>query len=1176
MRSRAWWILAVSLASAFHKCRAEDAGKILFGWLQLRPHWHPLAGVRSKDPTPGTYPFAQDWRDPNTAWTGSDKTIFLLAYGAFWGAIVILVSCWPRLSACFGRLRGKSGPTSSSAVVGGNLPLLEGSEAELQSDIRDFSVGPTPKYPDDRRVVELFEEQAEKDPGAIALVVPGLASKNISYKELHSAVEEVSTLLISFGVTCGSVGALIMDRSVAQVVAVFGVLKAGAAFLPIDKDAPSERQMLLLVESKAEVVLALQGDAGPETLATQVGIHYVGLPADGSVGSLDMRRPRSPSLGGSFSGSPGRQISGGSGGSRYNRTTSQEDCEYRRPEADDMALLIYTSGTTGNPKGIVYDHTHLMHGVYFFGTHCEMDSNSVGLLKSPYFWAIIEWEMFPALTLGGKLVVASAQGHKNPEYLASTIAAEQVSVLMITPQVFDLVLDVHEAQGNVLLRSVKNVVTVGEPLSCALANRAVSMRGMEAKVHNFYGASESSCTIYTVPDEGIDLTVFPSKAPAGRPQPHSKVYVMRDEREQGPDMGGPVKLVPVDPGQNGEICFGGVLAQCYWNHEELTNEKWVDTEYGVLYRTGDLGRWKQGQLEVIGRIDRQVKIRGVRIEPEGIEAELKKFLYYPEAPAGSAADVEAVQVEGRLALKEVAVVASKEPAELVAFMSLREGLEDLVTPEMVKAHCQAHVQPSYMPKFFVIRPSGLPKLPNGKTNLKELADIATQHVVEEGEEVMDSLGQMKKVSKAAIFENQVIHRCYAWWMVGVLTDHYMRCAIDSDDSGNFYPFCTPLARKSVKPWAEIIIRSFGNDQDLFGFIMLGAYQDSRPEREGAKPKVNLGLKDLFVFLVYLAMACPIPQILHVFFRSLSWPKDWGGPDGHVPKNEWDWDYMQVNSYTSDHRWYLGMVFSARVYLELCERLYAQGLYLPGWVQCLLATAPCCLPDSVFEGKEYGFDICENQSDSGTPHYVMWTFAWLFRDFGDGCAIYWRWVSWYLAFYVWCFHFLRPMVELTKRYLTKVIPPSSGATWSAVALGCSMMIGVLMAMFHYPNNVLENGTGMQWVWLELGVDILQPALFVLGMTHLPWNLTWWGNTTLGAYVFHFYFRDTVATWTMSMCDGLTWDPTGMVTVLAIMGICLTFTTFLGPLGHYALLSPALLYGRIKRMVDARRSARQVRR
>jgi len=510
----------------------------------------------------------------------------------------------------------------------------------------------------------------------------------------------------------------------------------------------------------------------------------------------------------------------------------------------------------------------------------------------------------------------------------------------------------------------------------------------------------------------------------------------------------------------------------------------------------------------------------------------------------------------------------------VAFVSLRATV-GAVTVEALRAHCQASLTSSYVPKFFVILPD-LPHLPNGKPNLKELTDLATQHAAEEGEVVMDSLGQMKKLSKWAIFENAVIHRCYAFWMIGVLTDHYMRCALDSvseygDPSNeNYYPFCTVLARKSVKPWTEMLVRTFfGNDQDMFGFIMLGAYQDSRPASAGAPPRVNLGTKDAFVFLVYMLMALPVPQLMSLIFPGdLAWPTWWGLDDDRAalpsPASKWDWGYMQYNSHTSDHRWYLLMVLEARIFLQICEKLR-----LPGWLQGVIVTVPCLLPNAIFEGREYAFDVCENEA---APHYVLYTFSWIFRNFGDGCAMYWRWVQWYVAFYVWSFHFLRPFVAWGQRTLPARF---KSRTWAAVAFSSSMMIGMAMGMCHYPNNVLENGTGMQWAWLEVGVDMIQPSLIAMGMSYLPFNLSFWGNTTLGCYVFHFYFKDTVGRLVMSICDGLAWDPTGLAAFLAIIGLCVLFCSTMGPLGHYVLISPSLIGARISRAVARRAQARQLR-
>jgi amino acid adenylation domain-containing protein len=910
-----------------------------------------------------------------------------------------------------------------------------------------------------------------------------------------------------------------MPRTVSQVVAVWGVLKSGAAFLPIDSEAPENRKSLFVKESEASVVIHMAADESAARLAEALSVTSISM---GTKGKRESTLERSASA----------------------------PVERVRPEEHDMSLLIYTSGTTGQPKGIKYDHKHLMHGVYFFRHQTEMSSQSVGMLRSPYFWAVVEYEMFPALTCGGKLVVLPPNGHKSPEFMANTIKNEQVSVLQITPQVLDLVLDIHDANsGAKPLATLKHIVTCGEPLTCGVANRAVKSKGMSASVHNLYGASESSCTIYTVPKTGIDLTLWPSKVPAGLPQPHVVVYVMGIE-----EVDGTCVFTPKPTGEPGEICFGGVTAVGYFKQPELTSKKWIETEqFGRLYRSGDLGRYRAGVLEVVGRTDRQVKVRGVRVEPEEIEAVLRKFTLPSSDESVSAG-----------ALKEVSVVASAEPAELVAFVSKRDPAAD-VSVATLKSHCQANLTPAYVPKFFVIMPDGLPLMPNGKPNLAELKKLATQHAEEEGEVVMDSLGQMKKMSSWAIFENNIIHRCYAYWMIGVLTDHYARCASDSvpvmhsTTKTLFAEFCTPLASASVAPWSEILIRSFGNDQDMFGFIMLGAYQDSRPSKPGAKPLVKFGMKDLFVFVIYLMMAMPFGPIMHFIFGSWATPVHYQ-EDTPPMDNYWNWQYMNEHSYQSDHRWYLFMVLQARFFLQVCEWIEKlgqkrwQGFYVPGWLQIIL----CIIP--VFAAPTSAGNVCgENSTASKGTQYVM---SWVFRNFGFDCPVYVRWFQIYLAFYVAAFHYLRPAVALVKDRLP------NGPTWAAASMGASMSLGVGMAMWHYPNYALENGEGMKWVWWEVFVDILQPCLFTLGTTYIPYNMAWWGNTTLGCYVFHFYFRDIFTKLFLSMGPAFAFDATGILLPLCIVLVCIAFTTFIGPAGHYLLLSPTLIQARLTKMKKAR--------
>jgi amino acid adenylation domain-containing protein len=1052
----------------------------------------------------GTFPIANDFEPPEYLWTGGEQIVFFSVYVSFWVVLCFVVKFGGSIRSKWTRQRAQTRQAAQ--------PLIHASCDEVNQ-------GEQILYPSERRVFELLEDHVQKTPSAVALVVSDQSErKEFTYSDFGALLEELATELNRVGVSKGAVVALCMPRTISQVVAVWGVLKSGAAFLPMDAEAPESRKSLFVQESEAVAIIHLAGDEGVAQLAEKLSVTSIVMGTNGKIASTLERLALAP-------------------------------VERLRPAEHDMAMLIYTSGTTGQPKGIKYDHKHLMHGVYFFGHQCDMTSQSVCMLRSPYFWAVVEYEMFPALICGGRLVVLPPNGHKSPELMGNTIKNEQISVLQITPQILDLVLDIHDAKSNEkLLASLRHIVTCGEPLTSGVANRAAKSRGMSATVHNLYGASESSCTVYTVPKTGVDLATWPSKVPAGLPQPHVLVYVMGVE-----ECDGRLVLTPKPTGQPGEICFGGITAAGYWKQPELTSKKWIETEqFGRLYRSGDLGRYRCGVLEVVGRTDRQVKIRGVRVEPEEIEAVLKKFSLPSSGDSVSA-------------LREVSVVASAEPAELVAYVSKRDPTAD-VSIAALKSHCEANLTPAYVPKFFVVMQDGLPILPNGKPNLAELKKLATQHAEEEGEVVMDSLGQMKKMSSWAIFENNIIHRCYAYWMVGVLTDHYARCASDEVSCLNcsktttlFLEFCTPMASKDVAPWSEILIRSLGNDQDMFGFIMLGAYQDSRPLKPGAKPLVKFGLKDLFVFAIYLMMAMPFGPIMHFIFGPWATPVALQDVD-----NYWDWNYMMKHSYQSDHRWYLFMVFQARFYLQLCEWFEVlgkkrwQGFVFPGWLQLLVVIVP------IFAAPNSAGNICTPHSDaSHTSQYIM---SWIFRNFGTDCSVYVRWFHIYLCFYVAAFHYLRPAVALVKDKL-----PNS-PTWAAASLGVSMSLGVGMAMWHYPNYSLESGEGMKWVWWEVFVDILQPSLFTLGMTHVRFNMAWWGNTTLGCYVFHFYFRDTFTKLFLQMAPAFVFDATGLLMPSCMILICITYTTFMGPFGHYLLLSPTMIHAKLAKLQKRQRGQR----
>eukprot|EP00931_Biecheleriopsis_adriatica_P036942 TRINITY_DN2120_c0_g3_i1.p1 TRINITY_DN2120_c0_g3~~TRINITY_DN2120_c0_g3_i1.p1 ORF type:complete len:1142 (+),score=165.38 TRINITY_DN2120_c0_g3_i1:59-3484(+) len=1044
------------------------------------------------------WPFTQDYRHVHEVWQWEDKMLFLVLYMLLWAMVVRGVHSW---RGCSDRVAKHASTRAATEVK--DEDALGGVPS---------GVGLTPEYPRDRLIYEFFLEQALQRPADVALIVPeNISSRRrsvVTYGQLEEAIHQLARTLNQLGIQPGSIVALCMQRSCAQVVAVHAVLVAGGGYLPIDAEMPETRFRLILGDSEASALLADDSNVFCARVAAEMSIPLVSLEESGAPGAFKLH-PKST-----------KEV--------------QENVNRGRPQAADLAMLIYTSGSTGKPKGIIYDHTHLLHGAWFWAEEHSITDRSVLFQKSPYFWAVIEWEMFPALMKGGSLVLASPQGHKSPEYLARVIKQEGVTTLMITPSVLDLVLDVHQAEGNgAPLGSLDHITTVGEPLPTDVANRAATMPGMKATVRNFYGASESGCTIYRVPKSGIDMELFPGKAPAGLPQPHTEVYLMAV---------GVRPFQPVKDGQEGEICFGGVLAAGYFKLPELTKKSFANSlDYGRIYATGDLGRWRGGVLEVIGRIDRQVKVNGVRIEPGEIESVLRKYT----APAEDPLDIEeAPEIEASAAVLQAAVVATSEPAALVAFVSLREGTKALERADLQR-HCSENLAQAYVPRHYVIMREGLPLLPNDKINYQKLKELADTHNMESQETVIDSLGQMRSMSRWVITENEIIHRCYAFWMLGVLMDHYALCAMDNDPddprSESVLPVCTALAMKQVRPWSEVLIRSLGNDQDLFGFIMLGAYQDSRPEHPGKKKHMALNWLDLYMFGLYLFIALPLPHMMSFITGGWAWPNEsWTAAyvgHGPEPSSWFGLEYLEHATAAAGHRWYILMVLQAKIFVRLCDKAC-----VPPWLQIVVAAWASWL------GPLFSGDFCK---DTDLPTAAKLPLIWIF----DGCNIWIRWVEWYATFYVICFHYLRPTVT----WVTQRTP--KGTTWAAAATGTSMTLGVVMALFHYPNTMLETGEDNSLWLFEFLVTIVQPSLFVLGTSCWTWNASWWGNTTLGCYMIHFCFRDRFTELFHYLARVLVWDFTGLLLPAAMIFVCCAFMTTIGPLGHYVLISPQLFLSQI---------------
>jgi amino acid adenylation domain-containing protein len=424
------------------------------------------------------------------------------------------------------------------------------------------------EYPRASCIHELFEAQMQRTPQAPALIWEGAT---LSYAELNARAERMAAGLRRLGVGPEARVGLVAERSDGLVAALLGILKAGAAYVPIDPQYPRERAAFILQD--AGVRLLLTGAAANETVA---GSDFPAL----SIEQLE------------------------SEGARDETTTAAKTTVH----PDNLAYVIYTSGSTGQPKGVMVTHASVHNFFCWKQDHYRLTADDRLLLKSPLNFDPSVWELFWPLQVGACVVVARPSGHLEPSYLVDLIRAHGVTMVHFVPSMAEVFLDTPNLET---CTSLKYIVCGGEALPPRIVNRL--FRRLPVELHNSYGPTET--TIAPL-DWECTLDSEALSVPIGRPISNSQIYLL-DSR-----------LRPVPAGVPGELCVGGAsLARGYLNRSELTAQKFVPNPYADdgarLYRTGDLARQRaDGVIEFLGRIDHQVKIRGNRIEPGEIEAVL--------------------------------------------------------------------------------------------------------------------------------------------------------------------------------------------------------------------------------------------------------------------------------------------------------------------------------------------------------------------------------------------------------------------------------------------------------------------------------------------------------------------------------------------------------------------------
>ena len=422
--------------------------------------------------------------------------------------------------------------------------------------------------PESQTLHGLFELQAESHPEVVAAVFPSRTSEpaTLTYGELDTRANRLASFLLKLGVRSQDPVALCVERSADMLVGLLGVLKAGASYVPLDPSFPRDRLKLMVEDSGARVLL------------TQDHLQEI-VPDEG------LRRLR------------------------LDRDWDQIEKESSRRisadiQPDHLAYVIYTSGSTGRPKGVQIEHRAVVNFLSSMRKRPGFSRDDVLLSVTTISFDISVLELFLPLSTGSRVVVANRDDAIDPVRLTELLSRFDVSVMQATPSTWHLLLEAGwEGKGD--LRSLCG----GEALSLGLATQLLSRCG---SVWNMYGPTET--TIWSTVKQ-IETT--DQKVSIGKPIENTQVYILDSH------------LQPVPVGVPGELYIGGSgVARGYLNQQELTEERFVGNPFQPgtgqrIYRTGDLGRFLvDGDIECLGRIDHQVKLRGFRIEPGEIEAHL--------------------------------------------------------------------------------------------------------------------------------------------------------------------------------------------------------------------------------------------------------------------------------------------------------------------------------------------------------------------------------------------------------------------------------------------------------------------------------------------------------------------------------------------------------------------------
>ena len=493
------------------------------------------------------------------------------------------------------------------------------------------------EYPREKLIHQLFEEQVERSPDNVAII---FEEKAMTYQELNERANQLAHVLRRKGVHNDDVIGIMVPRSFELIIGIMAILKAGGAFMTLEADYPKERIMYMIENSKVSVLIT-----SSSSLDHGCKDHYNIF--DETV---------------------------------Y-KNESKKNLEYINT-SNDLAYVIYTSGTTGFPKGVMIEHKSLHNFVCSMDKEFSYDTSSVVLSVASICFDLFIMEFMPAILKGAKLILANKEQQNLPNYICQLIDGYSVTEILFTPSRMTILIDdlIHSR----CLSSLKHIILGGEKLDEILVKKV--KKYTNACIINAYGPTESTIAATFKKISNTDNITI------GKPILNTKIYILDQYKN------------PVPISIQGDLYISNeCLARGYINTSDLTNELFFESPFHykeMMYKTGDLARWyPKGEIEYLGRKDKQVKFMGYRIELNEIENTLRRFPHIKDA---------VVDIRKNNLHRDTIC------AYYVSSISIQ--------PNEVKHFLVKHL-PKYMVPHYLLQIESIPVNINGKRDLGKLPDI---------------------------------------------------------------------------------------------------------------------------------------------------------------------------------------------------------------------------------------------------------------------------------------------------------------------------------------------------------------------------------------------------------------------------------------------------------------------